>query len=106
MGWPQLSLNFLEAKMTQYTIALGMNKERLCADCRHPVPGHELNCPVLLQEPQHAAEAASQTVEEIRRLRQHVVAQARYIEELEKQLEPSVVAEIRAELSETPNETY
>jgi hypothetical protein len=91
-----------ESQMTpdQYTIALGMDEERFCAVCRHPVPGHELNCPVLLQEPQH--EGASQTVEEIRRLRQMVANQTRYIEQLEKQLEPEVIAEIRAELEELP----
>jgi hypothetical protein len=84
------------APKQSYTIALGMNEERFCTVCRHPVPGHELNCPVLTQEPQ--PEGASQTVEEIRRLRQMVANQTRYIEELEKQLAPEVIAEIRAEL--------
>ena len=59
-----------------------------------------------MTQDQYTMALGMQTVEEIRRLHQQIAAQRRYIEELEKQLEPSVVAEIRAELSEAPNETY
>jgi hypothetical protein len=45
---------------------------------------------------------------EIMELRSQIASQRRYIEELEKQLEPSVIAEIRDNLSDPtdPTQTY
>jgi hypothetical protein len=78
-----------------------------CQVCRHEVPGHEPNCPILTGEPQmgmlsQSAHAAQDTLwtarQTIASLRRQLSAQQRYLAELEAQLEPNVVEEIRTEL--------